>query len=248
MQKLIAGSGVALIIFITGLAVLPTSFGSTPGESNRIVLSVDQMLVDAETKRSSPLPENPKTRVKADLSIVVEISQAHPKPPALEARPVKLVSDRPTVIDLGLGEGIDNQEVALNFPNNSAKYRMFQRYRTSMSLSAEGPHLDLVDWRHFDSPWLPLPSMAPRRFRTLRSDQIDSSRFPTTTKSEILTEVRKHVGNDWSEILEFAKACRGPNDGACQVMISSMYLRIQKQVRGRWIDIGQVELRFPMGC
>jgi hypothetical protein len=56
------------------------------------------------------------------------------------------------------------------------------------------------------------------------------------------------VGKDWPDLLELVKGCRGPNDGACQVMISSIYLRIQKKVSGRWIDIGLVEVRIPMGC
>jgi hypothetical protein len=117
-----------------------------------------------------------------------------------------------------------------------------------MSIAAEGPHLDLVDWRHFDSPWIPLDSLDGKRFRTLESDQMDSSRFPSTTTSEILEEVRKHVGEDWSDLLELVEGCSGPNDGACLVMISSIYLRIQKQVSGRWIDIGLVEVRLQMGC
>jgi len=77
---------------------------------------------------------------------------------------------------------------------------------------------------------------------------MDGSRFPSTTKSEILKEVRRRVGNDWPYLLELVKDCRGPNDGACIVGVSSIYLRIQKQVRGSWIDIGLVEFRVPMGC
>jgi len=30
-----------------------------------------------------------------------------------------------------------------------------------MTISAEGPHLDLVDWRHFDSPWIQLYRLGP---------------------------------------------------------------------------------------
>jgi hypothetical protein len=179
---------------------------------------------------------------------VIQVSEPNPHPPSLSLRHIKLAKNRPSIIDLDLGEDIDNQEVTLKFPGNSAEYRVFQRYRTSMSISAEGPHLDLVDWRHFDSSWTPLLALDAKRFRTLKSDQMEDSRFPSTTKSEILKEVRRRVGKDWPDLLELVKGCRGPNDGACLVMISSIYLRIQKQVRGRWIDIGLVEVRIPMGC
>jgi hypothetical protein len=91
-------------------------------------------------------------------------------------------------------------------------------------------------------------SLDAKRFRTLKSEQMDASRFPSTTKSEIIKEVRRRVGKEWPNLLEYVKDCRGPNDGACLVMISSIYLRIQKQVRRSWIDIGLVEVRIPMGC
>jgi hypothetical protein len=248
MQKLIIRFSVALITFITGITIPPISNCPTPGESNQFVLRVDQMLVEAEPKQSPSVPQDPRAKGRADLSIVVEINQPDPYPPSFEGRRIKLAKNQPTLIDLDLAEGIDNQEVALNVPDNSVEYRMFQRYRTSMSISAEGPHLDLVNWRHFDSPWLHLHSLGPRRFRTLRGDQMESSKFPLTTNSEILQEVRRRVGNDWPYLLELVKTCRGPNDGACLVAISSLYLRIQKQVRGGWIDIGLVEFRLPMGC
>ena len=248
MLKLIIGFTVALITFTTGITI-PTISRSPPGyESNQLAVGVDQMLVETKRKELPRLPQDLEVAGKSDLSIVVQVSEPNPDPPSFSPRHIKLAKNRPTIIDLDLGEDIDNQEVRLNFPDNSTEYRVFQRYRTSMSISAEGPHLDLVDWRHFDSPWTPLLSLDAKRFRTLKSDQMEDSRFPSTTKSEILREVRRRVGKDWPNLLELAKGCRGPNDGACLVMISSIYLRIQKQVRGRWIDIGLVEVRIPMGC
>jgi len=117
-----------------------------------------------------------------------------------------------------------------------------------MSISAEGPHLDLVDWRHFDSPWMPLKALSSKRFQTLATNQMEYSRFPPTTNSEIIEEVRRHIGKNSSYLLELAKHCHGPNDGACFVSISSIYLRIQKRVRVVWEDVGLVEIRIPMGC
>lgn len=152
-----------------------------------------------------------------------------------------------TVIDLDLGEGIDNQEVSLHFQGND-EYRMFQRYRTSMSVSAEGPHLDLVDWRHFDSAWTKLKALSSKRFRTLVLNQMDASKFPSTTNDEFVEEIRRRVGTDWPEVLELAQDCDGPNDGACLVLISSIYLRIQKRVHTQWVDVGLIQIRQPMAC
>lgn len=247
MFKFIIGFTVALATFPTGITI-PTISRSPGYESNQLAVGVDQLLVETKRKELPRLLQDLEVAGTSDLSIVVQVSEPNPDPPSFSLRHIKLAKSRPTIIDLDLGEDIDNQEVTLNFPDNSTEYRVFQRYRTSMSISAEGPHLDLIDWRHFDSPWTLLLSMDAKRFRTLKSDQMENSRFPSTTKSEILKEVRRRVGKDWPHLLELVKGCRGPNDGACLVMISSIYLRIQKHVRGSWIDIGLVEVRIPMGC
>ena len=198
-----------------------------------------------QPKESPAFPQETETPKGTDLSIVVELPG---NPPSRNVRHIKLGKDRKANVDLELAESIDGQEVTLRFPKSSASYRMLQRYRTSLSISAEGPHLNLVDWRHFDSPWTPLKSLGANRFRTLRSEQMNGSKFPKTTKREIIKEAQRLVGKDWPEIIEWVKTCNGPNDGACTVTISSIYLRIQKRVDDRWIDVGMVEITFPMGC
>ena len=82
----------------------------------------------------------------------------------------------------------------------------------------------------------------------LADEEIDEEKFPPTTQSEILKELRRRVKREWPEIVELANSCRGPNQGACFVSVNSMYLRIQKQVDGGWVDIGSVEFQIPMGC
>jgi hypothetical protein len=93
-----------------------------------------------------------------------------------------------------------------------------------------------------------LESLGSNRFRTLRSEQMDYSKFPKTTKAQIIKEVRRRVEKDWPELIKLVESCNGPNDGACIARISSVYLRIQKQVDGRWIDVGIVAIAIPMGC
>ena len=66
-----------------------------------------------------------------------------------------------------------------------------------------------------------------------------------------MKEVRRRVKTDladWPELIEWAESCSGPDEGVCFVSVSSIYLRIQKQVGDRWIEIGMVEVPMPMGC
>ena len=242
MRKLIISSNVALITFCIGISVAAIFRVPTANSSSQPTKELDRILIETKPQRLPTPVQDTKAHESSDFSIVVKVSET-----SLTHQYFKLSRRQPTLIDLELGEDIDNQEVTLNFRDNS-EYRMFQRYRTSMSISAEGPHLDLVDWRHFDSPWTSLEMLGPKRFRTLATDEMEESKFPSTTKAEIMKEVRRRVGEEWPELLELVKDCHGPNDGACRVSISSIYLRIQKKVRDQWVNVGLVEIRIPMGC
>jgi hypothetical protein len=116
-----------------------------------------------------------------------------------------------------------------------------------MTVMGEGPHLDLVDWRHFDSEWIELDQLAQRKFRTLAYEQMDTSKFPPVTKSELISAVGKRA-SDWPQIVKLAKTCGNPNDDPCSVSDSSLYFRIEKLVGDRWTTVGIVEVLIPMGC
>lgn len=246
MRELIIRCVVAFVTFSMGVSLAGVFTARIPHDSNQPAEQFYAAYVEAKPQEVKTTTDTTVTQ-HADLYIDVEVSESHPNPPSLRRQSINLARHGATVIDLDLAENIDSQKVTVNFRDGN-KYRILQRYRTSMSLSVEGPHVDLLDWRHFDSPWVSLKALTSRRFRTLATKQMEASRFPATTNEEIVKEVRKRVGTDWPDALEFAKGCAGPNSGACFVAVSSIYLRIQKRVGAAWIDVGLVEFRLPMGC
>jgi hypothetical protein len=247
-NKILIRLAAAVIAFEIGLALSGLLRIPTQEESIHPVTISPTTMVRPQIQELPDLPREPDITRGSDLSIGIKVSQPGDNPPTSELKNLELSKHRTTVVHLYLDEYVDKSKVTLNFRDRSAEYRILQRYRTSMSVSAEGPHLDLIDWRHYDSPWRSLKSLGHNRFQTLPAEQMHDARFPTTSKADIIKEVRRLVGSDRSSLLELVQSCDGPNDGACWVGISSIYLRIQKQVRGRWIDVGLVEFEVAMGC
>jgi len=246
MRRLIIRFLVAVITFAIGLTIfhfltLPVPQPIPP------VVATDPIMVIPTVTEIPDLPAEPNPAQGADLSIGVAIGEDEQDSPIYKLRYIKLAKHGPTIVKLDLGEYLDSSEVTLYFRDSSTSYRILQRYRTSMTISGEGPHIDLIDWRHFDSQWKLLNSSGPHSFRTVSADQMDVE-FPRTSQADIFKEARRHIGNGWPGFWDFAKTCRGPNDGACSVGISSVYLKIQKQVRGRWSDAALLEFQIPMGC
>lgn len=245
MSRLIIRLLAAVITFVIGLTTSLLLRFPVPQSIQPVV--TDPILVRPQIQELPDWAPEPNPAQGADLSVAVAVSGADPDSPTYQLRYLKLARHGTTIVFLDLGEDLNDSEVTLYFRDSPTKYRILQRYRATMSISAEGPHLDLIDWRHFDSLWHLLNNTGLNRFRTLCADQMDVE-FPKTSQADIIKEVRRRVGNDWPVFLELAKSCGGPNDGACYVGISSMYLKIQKQVGDRWIDAGFVEFQIPMGC
>ena len=247
MRRLIICLLATVLTFLIGLSISHLLMRPAEPESIQPLATKEPILVEPQITQSPDLPRKPDFPEGSDLAVAIQVSQPNPNPPIYVLRYIKLAKHGTTIVVLDLAEYLDDSEVTLNLRDTSATYRILQRYRTSMTIDAEGPHLDLTDWRHFDSAWTSLKSHGPNRFRTAPFDELDVE-FPKASQADIVKEVRRRVGNDWPLIVELAKHCSGPNDGACLVSISSMYLKIQKQVGDRWIDAGLVEFQLPMGC
>ncbi len=242
MRKVIYGFGVALLTFTLGSVIYYlTAF--KPASEPILVVEVKPFEVRHEYRASTPeTPMQPPA--PADFSAVFAYGV---EDKILGTIPVKLSKKLVVMDDLDIGDDIYGKEITIVGGDKSAQYQIFERYRTTMTVMGEGPHLDLIDWRHFDSEWIELDHLGQRKFRTLVYKQMDTSKFPPVTKSELMSAVRKRA-SDWPAVVELAKTCRNPNDEPCSVSDSSLYFRIEKRVGDRWTTVGMVEVYIPMGC
>jgi hypothetical protein len=240
MRKVIYGVGVALLTFVLG----SVTYYLINGKPSQPIPVVQPLEIRCASTSGFEMPILTEPAVPVDLSVVIGVGV---EDVVLQSRTIKL-SNKPAVLaDLDIGDDIYGKEITIVGGERSAKYRIFERYRTSMTVMAEGPHLDLFDWRHFDSEWIELNEIGERKFRTLGHEQMETSKFPPTTKAELVSAVRKRA-SDWPVIVELAKTCRNPNDEPCAVADSSLYFLVEELIGNRWTKVGFVEVLIPMGC
>jgi hypothetical protein len=241
MRKVIYCVGVALVTFSLS-AVVDYLFRLR--SSSRPVPVVQVQPVEVRREYIGEIETPVQTPAPGDFSVVIKTDLGDGE---VGSHTVRLSKNPVVVEDLDVPEYIDGQEISIAGGDKASQFRIFERYRTTMTVMGEGPHLDLVDWRHFDSEWITLDQLNQRTFRTLASDKMDASKFPPTTQAELISAVRKRAG-DWPEAIELSKTCRSPHHEPCAVGVSSLYFRIEKQVGDRWIQVGLVEVLIPMGC
>lgn len=97
-----------------------------------------------------------------------------------------------------------------------------QRFETSVSLSFEGPHCDMVDWKHYLSPWKKLqPEGAIYHIDTIPDKE--EARFPKVSETEFKDAIINHCGQ---EALQDFEGKFDIHTYPAWVGISRIYLRI----------------------
>lgn len=132
------------------------------------------------------------------------------------------------------------------------RFRMEQRYETSLTVMDEGPHMDLLDWKHHVSEW---EEMQSKGSVTFVSREVMADQFPLVTHAEIVDAVRVE-SDKWAQQgadqgkrwINLAETCEGPKAGACNVSVSRVMLRVQVVEAGEWKTIQTIEIAVPMGC
>ena len=121
-----------------------------------------------------------------------------------------------SITDLELGDVVEGATVELAVgPAPAGEWRLQMQYETSLSISDEGPHLDLLDWKHHTSEWRDLERLSPTRFRVPTLTEEEQERFPSYRPEELREAVLKAGDEGWLELL-----------GGGSVGVSSIRLRV----------------------
>jgi hypothetical protein len=153
---------------------------------------------------------------------------------------------RKIAAELELGEGIEGYDVVLRpRPGVAAEFKVEQRIETSMTIQNEGPHLDLIDWKHYYSPWVPLDELGANRYRVREVSEQDKTSFPAAGPEEIRAAVRSAGGEEWARLV---KNVRRPGDAPAAVGVSKISLRVSVRDGSGWRVISLIEFSVPMGC
>ena len=141
-----------------------------------------------------------------------------------------------------LGETPEGLAFKLTSPSSIIK--ITQHYRTSLSISDEGPHLDLLDWRHHTSKTTALND-SKGYFRLIGYSPAERELFPSYTEKE-LTDYLKTNFPEWAKLLyennKFTK-------NALSHSISEIYLTIfYTNDHSPEIQKKVIVFQLPLGC
>ncbi|MCR6686650.1 hypothetical protein [Pseudoxanthomonas sp.] len=156
-------------------------------------------------------------------------------------------------VPLDLGDEVHGATLQLQPVRPDETWRVRVQYETSLVLSAEGPHLDLTDWKHCVSEWAPAERTGPVSFLLPVPTPEQQACFPDYTPAELERAVREAVMDDPAQAERWLQGLRaGPATADSPVSpfaaISAIRARIEVLRGGRWVGVTTVTFLPPLGC
>lgn len=110
---------------------------------------------------------------------------------------IENLSDDSIFISLELGDTPMGSKLV--FQSQYLVKSVKQRYETSITVMNEGPHLDLLKWKHYHSPWEKLKKVSTNKFKAIGYSQEQSEMFPQVDIEEVRVAVQNSGGERWLE-------------------------------------------------
>lgn len=125
---------------------------------------------------------------------------------------------------LEMGETVEGKIIRVRHHSKYKSIKVFQRHENSISIQAEGPHCDLIEWKHFYSAWAPLKaSKKTGAFETITYSNKAQNKFINVDISEFKNAVKEHCGDVWYNMIKDDKKI---NKGASTIGISKIYFKV----------------------
>ena len=146
---------------------------------------------------------------------------------------------------LDLGDTPENKLFTLKHTEYK-EVRIFQRHENSVSISQEGPHCDLFDWKHYYSDWQELEfDPVENRFTSNSYNQNDWRKFIEVEIDELIEAVELTCGEEWSQLLGHISDV---NEYPSGVSMSKIIIKLILTKKDESVQEKIIEFEIPMGC
>lgn len=238
----------ASTLLFPGLLICCTQTQQTPVSSDSdSIASVLQAQLPDSALAPEVAPEDELPVTQADLRFEHIVVTAWFEDLLHDRMDFERVYQDSILVFLGLSSKVSGQTYSLSFDSTVQHIEIFQNYETSLTLQNEGPHLDLVGWKHYIDRWKKL-EITNGTFTTLEYTEPDSERFPDVTAEEIHQATKDILHGEGDEWVALAEKCAGPLNYPCSVSISRINLKLVLTYTSGITVERFIIFDIPMGC
>lgn len=149
------------------------------------------------------------------------------------------------IIEVDIGDSPEGNKLKI-YQSKYSKVEIFQQYETSITIMNEGPHCDLVNWKHFYSKWEKIPfNSKGNYFYSLNYNTSENEKFINVSIEELKKEVKQSCGENWFELIKNIKKV---NEYPSGVSISRILFKIILTDKNGGKNERIISFEIPMGC
>lgn len=147
---------------------------------------------------------------------------------------------------LELGESVLNKKLRVKHHQEFRTIEVFQKHENSITVMNEGPHCDLIDYKHYLSSWKPLKALNKKQsFEVIPYSEKEWNKFIEVDINEVKNYVTEQCGEEWGKLLQNTTSV---NEYPLGVSISKIYLRIVMTDIDGYKTEKIIIFDVPMGC
>ena len=117
-----------------------------------------------------------------------------------ETRTVSISSQDTVSTYLELGEYLDSATIEIHH-DGTHNIEIYQMYENSITIMNEGPHCDLINWKHYHSKWVKIKKYNDYDFVAETYTEEDWDKFLDIEVKELHNAVLEHCGEEWAELV-----------------------------------------------
>ncbi|WP_282126297.1 hypothetical protein [Marinifilum flexuosum] len=123
---------------------------------------------------------------------------------------------------------------------------IFQRFENSITIMNEGPHCDMLEWKHYTSDWKKVEKYEEFSYTSNSISEEQMEKFIPVDLDEFKEAVKEHCGEGWAELV---KDVTSVTEYPCGVGTSKIELRIRlsNPVDDKIIE-KIIQFDIAMGC
>lgn len=126
------------------------------------------------------------------------------------------------IYELNVGDNIEDLRLVISGPTGPL---VQSRYITSLAISDEGSHLDLINWLHYCSEWKKVKIETTNIYNIGEyTGKIESEKFPDIKAVEIANAIPVNANSKWRIL---AQQCNTATTMPCYVTISQYLIKIE---------------------
>jgi hypothetical protein len=116
-----------------------------------------------------------------------------------------------TFLTIDLAETLEGQQIEI-IPKNLVDITVEQCYQTSLTIYNEGPHCDLLEWRHYTSAWQTLEGKS-NIFTANKYTEAERKKFPVVSLDEVKIVAKNYCQGKFFKLIGEIKSINKEKGG-----------------------------------